>query len=185
MEILMQTELPKLDQVKFRAVGGGKWKYASFEKYNPESKKHWPTHYLLSDAISGRQFLVPNEGSYEVVDIPHGPFRDHSRMDDSRVSFYNDEYGDHIDKEWAKAQAKSEKVEGCKAGKMFKVGVADGYACYVVTRAGKKNVTIEWRNFACDAYHDQVLGWGGSFPRHCIEPLIGREEALANLFKKS
>jgi hypothetical protein len=186
-----KKKLPDLDRIKFRAIQAqdgspciGKWRYGTFEKWGADTEKHWPKDYVVADAISGERFLVANDGSWEVVGIPRGPMRDFSRNDDSRVSFYDDEYGDFIDKEWQKAQEKSKKAKGCSAGKLFKIGVADGYAYYVVTRGGKRNVSVEWRNFGGDSYYDQILGGGGSFPRHCIEPLVEREEAFAKIFSK-
>lgn len=56
----------------------------------------------------------------------------------------------------------SEKISASgilKPGYMFRIGVADGCAYYVVTKVNKKSVHVELRTFY-DAYHDNFLGAG-------------------------
>ncbi|MEE9540812.1 MAG: hypothetical protein V3V85_04875, partial [Candidatus Thorarchaeota archaeon] len=157
-----KKKLPDLDQIKFRCVQAqdgspckGKWRFGTFEKWGGDAEKHWPKNYVVADAISGEQFLVPNNDDWEVVEIPHGPWSPPARIsDEGSIAIFDDEYNKFIEKEYRKALKKSKALNGCVSGKLFKVGVADGYATYIITRAGKRNVTIEWRNFACDSYYD-------------------------------
>jgi hypothetical protein len=68
------------------------------------------------------------------------------------------------------------------AGKLFKVPVGDGYAFYLVTKVNPRTCDVEWRGFSPDRWTDQVLGYGGRFPRERIEPLVARESALDGIF---
>ena len=172
-------EIPNWYQVKYRQtharngerVCRGKWKFGLLERYSEEAKQAWPKAYIVDDAITGQLYRVPSEG-FEVVEIPTGEFKPISFSDEDTVSPWDNEYSDYVNKEWQKAKAKSDKIQGCKKGKMFWLGVADGCAHYVVVRAGKNTVTVEWRGFGADRYVDQVLGYGGSFPRRVIENLV-------------
>jgi hypothetical protein len=136
---------------------------------------------LIEEPVYGKRYKVPmNE--FEIIDMPFG---DWSKRDKETGMSVDTEYDRYINDEYKKHQARSDAAgEGIKKHKMFQVGVADGYAVYVITSAGKKNVKIEWRGFCADNYTDMTLGWGGSFPRHCIEPHIGWADARKKLFSK-
>jgi hypothetical protein len=62
------------------------------------------------------------------------------------------------------------------------VPVGDGYAFYLVTKVNPRTCDVEWRGFSPDRWTDQVLGYGGRFPRERIEPLVARESALDGIF---
>ncbi len=88
------------------------------------------------------------------------------------TDYANDEYNKYLDAELEKAQRVSDRAgNGLRVGKLIAVGVADGSAWYVVTKVNKTTACIEWRGFCPDRWHDQVLGWGGSFPKRRIESL--------------
>ena len=72
--------------------------------------------------------------------------------------------------------------KGLHVGKLFRMGVADGYACYVVTKVNKTMAEVEWRGYAPDKYYDQVLGGGGTFPKKIISRLVEGEEMMNDIF---
>ena len=93
------------------------------------------------------------------------------------------EYDRHINDAFKEAQAKSEKAgEGISKDKMITVPVAFGRDYYVITKVNKKSVHIEWRGFCADNWHDRTLGWGGSFPTHCIESHVRFTDGLKRIF---
>ena len=92
----------------------------------------------------------------------------------------------YLDAEYRKATAHAATLPaGLVAGKLFSVGVADGYATYIVTKVNPKTVKIEWRGFCPDRYTDRVLGWGGTFKRENIEHLVIADEKLAKVFAEA
>lgn len=94
-----------------------------------------------------------------------------------------DEYDRHVRDEYERANTLSNSLgDSFAPGRLFSIGVADGQAWYVVTKVGSKNCTVEWRGFCCDGYRDQILEWGGSFPRRVIEPLARRHAGLRSIF---
>jgi hypothetical protein len=149
--------------------------------YRTEHGSHKPPKgkAIVDDAVLPVCDLVPEK---DLVDIPHN-FRPVQNSDGETV---NDcEYDRFIAQAYSAAEKLSESLgEGLKVNKLFAVGVADGRAWYVVTRVTKTTVRVQWRGFCPDRYTDQVLGWGGSFPRRAIEPLVAREDGLRRLFGK-
>lgn len=97
-----------------------------------------------------------------------------------------DDYFDKFDKHFEEEIAKSDTLpKGLVPGKIFQIGVADGYAYYEVVKVNKKTVKIKWKkDLCCDEY--QYYGWGvgGSFPISLIEPLVIGAENIAAMFKK-
>ena len=71
-----------------------------------------------------------------------------------------DDYFEKFDKHFNAEMAKSTALgPGLVLGKIFSIGVADGYAYYEVVRVNKKTVRIKWRKDLClDDY--QYFGWG-------------------------
>lgn len=149
-------------QVKFTDANGRV--YYGIYRGPVKGKKGYCT---VDDAVIPQPWCVPES---MLVDIPLGDYE-------------NSEYNKFVNKEYEKARKLSKSLgAGLKVGKLFDTSVADGRAYYVVTKVGKKNVTVEWRGFCLDRYTEQVLGWGGSFPAHVIERMVGMQDALAKIF---
>lgn len=92
----------------------------------------------------------------------------------------------HVQAEHKKAQERDEALgDKFAPGRLFQLGVADGYACYVVTKVNKKTCDVEWRGFGLDRYTDALLGWGGRFPRDRIEQMCARTGGLRKLFARA
>lgn len=188
----MSEKIPDWYNVKYRQIKAmdgspvkGKWKYGSLDRFSKDAKSHWPTNWCIDNAITGQPYLVP-ANLYEVEEIKSGGFTPSpDRMSDEAWPIFDDEYHVFVAKETNKAFKKSRKLTGCVKGKVFHTPVADGSAHYIVTNAGTRNVTIEWRNFGCDAYYDNILGCGGSFPRNIIEPIIERQEHWEKVCQES
>ena len=92
----------------------------------------------------------------------------------------NDRYekwNKHFEAEIAKSAALP---KGVVVGKVFGIGVADGYAYYEVVRVNKKTVRIKWReDITLDSYQYFAWGTGCSVPAHLVASLIGHEEIIA------
>ena len=143
-----------------------KWKYGQWAYENSEGKPwntDWP-HILLEDAVGPKLWKVELD-MYEIVEVPREGWS--PKIEEC------DEYEQFVQKEFEKAQKKSDSVEGLAKGKMFSVGVADGSAYYVITGVAKGGVKIEWRGFCPDRWTDRTFGYGGKFPKHCITPHVG------------
>jgi len=99
---------------------------------------------------------------------------------------FGGEYDKHIEAEYQRAKAVSDKCRGVSAGSMFSLSVADGKAFYVVTKVRKTTCDVEWRGFGGgDRYTDRWLGWARrSVPLSDIKPYVEGERALAKLFGK-
>ena len=96
-----------------------------------------------------------------------------------------DEYAQHVDAERKKAVVACEAVtEGVGVGSSFRIGVADGYAHYVVTKVNKKTCKVEWRGFCMDRWTDHHFGWGGTFPLASVARYVESERATKKLFSK-
>ncbi|KKN24116.1 hypothetical protein LCGC14_0898050 [marine sediment metagenome] len=62
---------------------------------------------------------------------------------------------------------------------LVSLDVADGLAWYIIVEETKRTLTVEWRSYGGgDRYTDVILGWGGTFPRDRLEPLIMSAEEL-------
>jgi hypothetical protein len=140
----------------------GDVRYGTVETYDDESEGLWPGAVMVSDCIYPVRHPLPLERVES--------FLTHNYGKDTRWDAF--EADAHREAEYRKAAEKSDALpDGCHVGKLFSVGVADGCAWYVITRVSAKSVHLEWRGYHCDNYHDQVLGWGGSFPKSKIAPL--------------
>ena len=140
--------------------------YGTYGSYHSKNMPR-PGHVYVGEAISGRMYEIPE---VNLTDIPF----DYGKFNHETGEFENcDEYHTHVQNEYKKAAMVSKALgPGLKLGKLFSIGVADGAAWYVVTAITKKSCTIEWRGYDFDRYQDQILRWGGKFPRNCIEPLV-------------
>lgn len=125
---------------------------------------------IVAHAVLPKSFIVPISSVTEVP-LSSDPFN------------HPDAFDQFVAAALATAEQRSEALgDRFAPGRLFSVGVADGAAWYVVTKVGKTNCTIEWRGFCADRYTDQVLGWGGSFPRRAIEPLARCHHGLRGIF---
>lgn len=114
----------------------------------------------VDDLIEGVYHEVPEA---DLVDVPRG----------TPETRYRDEADLWVEAQLAEAEARSDAIDGLGVGKMFTVGVADGCAFYVVTKVNKKTVDVEWRGYHPDRWTDQMMGFGGRFPRENIERFTG------------
>jgi len=181
---MKHDEMPDWYHVKYRCnvaqdgtrVSGIKWKFGIHEKYHFQAKRDLQMDYwangevIISDPITGQTMRVPLDYC-EIKPCKRG---------DS----WQTELDLYVEKEYKKAQAKSDKVQGMAPGKMFRILVADGYAYYVITKVNKKTVQYEWRGFGGDAYFDQTLGGGGTIPKEFIEPHIEWAETTKRIFSR-
>jgi hypothetical protein len=163
----MSTPIPDLYQVKW-----GLNRYGIACRYSPESIAAYNDYkkVLVDDAVTTGRYLLPVAN---LIPIP--------------TSFDPpDEYKQYVDEQYKIAKARSDSLPaGAHVGKLFRVPAADGYAYYVVTKANKKTVHIEWRGFSLDRWVDYRFGAGGKEDKELIERLIKREEGLAKLFVSS
>ncbi len=123
--------------------------------------------------------LVKGQDPFTVTPIPIGT----PIYDQELDAVIGNEFDRFVHDEYLKAQIISDSAKTL-VGKLFCLSVGDGSAYYVVTKETKSTVHIEWRGFSGDRYTDQILGWGGSFPKARIAKIIRREEALRDIFSK-
>jgi len=151
-------------------------------RYCSDAEEHWKQRNLVvSDAITGEYALVPFD-DIEYVKQPYSwdKFDEKTRMPIST------EYDRHVFEAYKEHQRLDEEAgEGLAKHRMFSMPVADGCACYVVTKVNKKTCKIEWRNFGADEYTDRILGWGGSFPIDIIAQQVRRADGMRKIFGKA
>lgn len=149
---------PKLDKKDIR--------FGEVQKYGSESEKLWAEgKVVIEDPVTGQETLTL------LVDIGYEemPYR-WDKQDSETWLPIDTEYDRYINDAFKEHIRKSDKAgKGIVKDKLFTVPVADGSAYYVVTKVNKKSAHIEWRGFCPDQWHDGTLGWGGSFPLHCLE----------------
>lgn len=126
----------------------------------------------VSDSIDGKFDIAP-ENELTPIKIELG-------TDEKGYACFVDEYSQHIDKEFKRAESSAPDEFG--VGSLFSTYVADGQAWYVVTKVAGSSCDVEWRNFSIDQYVDQILGYGGRFDRGIIEPLVSRRAGLKKVF---
>jgi hypothetical protein len=96
-----------------------------------------------------------------------------------------DEYNTYVQAQRDQVRQQQEVLpEGLVPGKMFRLGVGDGYAYYVVTRVGKTKTRVEWRGFCMDRWQDYHFGLGGSFPTEDVERYVRLEDSRRQLWRK-
>lgn len=162
------TSIPDFYRVKLWHKGEKEmYRFGIMDQYDEEAKKAWKKRQLIiEDAVFPRHYRV-NVDEMEIQEIKDFP---------------PTEYDEFVENHYAQAKETSNKVKGIGTGKLFGVGVGDGTAWYVITRVTKTNVTIEWRGYCGDRWTDRTLGWGGTFPRRCIEPHVRFEDFKSKTF---
>lgn len=134
---------------------------------------------LVDDAVTTTVYLV-KESDLTDIDFACGHY---DRAKDELVG--GDEFQQHVYAEHKKALEASARIEsGVGVGSMFRIGVGDGYAHYVVTKVNKKTCKVEWRGFCLDRWTDHHFGWGGTFPLDEVARHVERGRALERLFAK-
>jgi len=175
-EILKSDKIPSFYQIKFKANGTipemlnkkgrgtTEWAYGLIVEHDDDAKKHWKLNKCLvvEDAILPKKYLV-NPRLFDIIYIPfaYNPY---------------DEYTTFVEEEFEKAQKRSW-ASKTLVGKMFSVGVGDGNAYYVVTKATKTKVTIEWRGFCLDRWVDNISV--------VVDLLTGKELKQWSMVRKS
>lgn len=162
----------------------GKTKYGTIRSasFDDEAKKLKQKGFLLiDDAVLPLCYEVPDDEN--VVKIPY--VRPEWDRHTGEV-IKGDDFDKHVAEQSRIANEKAASLPDDKlcVGHLFKIGVADGYANYVVTKVNKKTCKVEWRGFFCDDYHCQVLGIGGTFQKDRIWGLVKSGIGLAKLFAK-
>lgn len=95
---------------------------------------------------------------------------------------YFNEFDRYFDDEYAKSKALP---DGLHVGKLFHIGVADGYAYYEVSKIFKTKVRLIWRRDLCpDRYADHHFQGGGSFDRGEVERYVLMQDSINKLFGK-
>ncbi len=118
-----------------------------------------------------------------------------AKMQEKVYDFYSDSVWDdadidHLfkahDKYFQEAMDTNEAMEnGVVIGKIFRIGVADGYAYYEISKVYKTKVHLKWRKDLClDGYSDHHFCGGGSFSRSDVERYISFEEGMKKIFSK-
>lgn len=151
--------------------------YGIYQKYDDEAKAAAAQgKAVVEDAVLPKRYIVPESA---LVDIRMEP----GNYDPDTEEFVaGDEYQSYVQSEFKKAQAISAALPGFGVGSLFSIGVADGYAYYVVTKVNRKTCRVEWRGFCPDRYVDHWLGHGGTFPLEKIATYVEHERARARLF---
>jgi len=151
-------ELKDLYQVKFRR--NGQLRYGIVYSADEDTVAKWNEGIVIvHDAIRPHTWEIEVD---KITPIEHD---------------FDNEYSQYVETEWQRANEHSKSLSGLKVGSLITVGVGDGSAYYVVTKVSKRKCKIEWRGFCPDRYTDQFLGWGGSFDKNVIAPLIKRKLA--------
>lgn len=78
------------------------------------------------------------------------------------VPFDCGEFDKYVETGYKKAREVSDAIKtGVQVGSLFSIGVADGNACYVVTKVSGRSCDVEWRGYGGgDRYTDHYFGWG-------------------------
>jgi len=148
-------------KVKFRG-GGGRMYYGVVRSYGAEADEHKARGLaIVDDAVLPVAYSVAEA---DLVDV-ESEFGRFDHKNDRLVG------GDEIVRARADAFEVARKLAATapddgklRVGDLFQIGVADGYAWYVVTKVNKKTCRVEWRHFGGDGYQDHHFGLGGSFP---------------------
>ena len=144
--------------------------------YDPVAKKHAP-RLVVDDAVLPVYHVVDEA---LVTDIPC-KFGRHAR--NTGLVTGGDELQQYVSAEFAKAQAVAAKVQGVVPGAMFRLGVADGLAFYVVVSVRGSKAEVEWRGFGADRYFDHHFKMGGTFSVKELGEYVLREQKMREVFR--
>ena len=156
--------------------------YGVAESYSDEAKACAAKgQVLIAHAIYPGHDVVPEK---DVIDLPH-EFMKGTYDGELHMYVGGDEHRNYISIMQALHDVYESRLTRDKlcVGHQFHLGVGDGYANYVVTKVARTNCQVEWRGFCLDRWHDRLFGWGGSFRRRDVEPLVGiGRKSLGSLF---
>jgi hypothetical protein len=152
------------NEVKWIEPGRGV-QYGLASMYGPEEKFNERAArgvVLVEHAVFPYSFEV-EEGL--LVDLK-GPF---GRMNADGVFWGGCECRNYVSLSMLLHEALQPSGNAFAPGRMFTVGVGDGYAHYVVTAVKRVNCDVEWRGFSGDRWVARPFGYGGSFRRKDVE----------------
>lgn len=148
-------------------------RYGQFDKFHDDAIKHFEAgKIIVSDDILPelRLVAIKDVTPYQGWDTP-----------DAKAA-----------RAWVEAAyAEAEKVHDAlpddgkvHKGHLFSIGVADGSAWYIVTKANKVTCDVEWRGFGCDRYYDHHFGGGGRFQNADVLRYVRMHSGMKTLFSK-
>ena len=162
-----------------------KWKgdlrFGIVEEWSDEAKKaKLAGELLIEDAVLPARYRVKDDSNVVDIEMDMGHYNHQTQQWEG-----GDEYSQYVHTEEKKAQDVSDALpEGVHVGKMFQVGVGDGYAYYVVTKVMRTNCQVEWRGFSGDRYVDRMFGYGGTFRIKDVSVYTGWNDGMKKLLKK-
>lgn len=166
-------------QVKFQWEGSTL--FGIVDSYSDSAKRAARRgNIIIQDAVLPVSYEVKEDSN--LIDIP----MEIGRYDHASGDFVGgDEYHQYVQDQYNITRAASNSLPTkVVPGKMFKIGVADGYACYVVVKTRSRLCDIEWRGFCLDRYHDHHFGSGGRFKSSDVLRYIKYEDGMRKLFSK-
>jgi hypothetical protein len=166
-------------KVKWTDKVSGGIMFGIVDTYSDEAKKAKDEGLaVVSDAVLPKSYFVPEDDLIDIENVWPSYNRETGQFEGG------DAYEQHVQTMAKLAADLSDGLpdDKLRVGHSFRVGVADGFATYVVTKVNKKTCEIEWRGFCADRYTDQILGWGGTFQIDVILPQVQRERKMAKLF---
>jgi len=108
----------------------------------------------------------------QLIDIPHSS--NYPGMDSLGYWWGRDEFDDYVVLQQILHDIVNDRCgDKLEVGKLFQVGVGDGYAAYVITKVARVNCTVEWRGFCADRWVDRMFGYGGSFRKSDVSRYCG------------
>lgn len=143
-----------------------------FNKYAAQGKL------VVEHAVFPHSGVVIEEG---IIDIPLTS--NYPRMDELGYFWGSNEYDDYVVLQQLLHDIVDDRCgKGVVVGRGFSIGVADGFAHYVVTKVARVNCTVEWRGFCADRWFDRLFGYGGNFRKsdiaiHCRPSLFGQNKS--------
>jgi len=160
--------------------------YGQHHDWSEDAKKYKKQGKLLIEhAVYPETHLLP-EG--QVIKEFEFDYKNMAKLDEDTGLFLGgNEYDRYVQVVQLLHDIRAQRLgrEKLKPGHQFATHVGDGAAHYVVTKVSRVNCTVEWRGFNPDRYVDRIFGWGGSFRRKDVEPLVGiGRKSLSSIFEK-
>ena len=162
------NEMPDLYRIKFWFKSNPNIvRYGEVERYSDEAKQAWKNGHKLvvADALTGNLFLV--EYDHPEIVIEEQPLGWSKNDPETHMSIDTD-YDRYLNDEFKKALKLHKRAgKGIKVDKLCYVGVADGYACYIITKVNAKTCKVEWRAFGgADNRVDRRWGYERTVPHN-------------------
>jgi hypothetical protein len=124
--------------------------------YHESAKEYYADDkYIIRDIITGEEFIV-------AIDAVTNP----AKRDMELANTIIDAWREH----WEEFHQKiNDSLKKFGPGAIFRIGVADGNATYLVTNVKGKYCTINWIGLCCDDYYDHHFRGGGVFQVKDVE----------------